>query len=197
MENSSVQTSEITKEDLDRLLKYHVWASAGVGLVPVPVADMVALTAIQINLVRKIAKAYDIPFLKDKVKNILGALLGSAIPSSAGLPLSASIVKSVPVIGQAVGALAMPVIAGASTYAVGKVFIQHFASGGTFLTFDPEKSKAYYTEMFGEGKKIVKESEEIVADISESEAGKEVPAPKKEKKAAKKAKKNEKGRLGD
>ncbi|MCP4105129.1 MAG: DUF697 domain-containing protein [Desulfobacteraceae bacterium] len=144
MENSSVQTSEITKEDLDRLLKYHVWASAGVGLVPVPVADMVALTAIQINLVRKIAKAYDIPFLKDKVKNILGALLGSAIPSSAGLPLSTSIVKSVPVIGQAVGALAMPVIAGASTYAVGKVFIQHFASGGTFLTFDPEKSKAYY-----------------------------------------------------
>ena len=37
----------------------------------------------------------------------------------------------------------MPVIAGAA-YAVGKVFIQHFASGGTFLTFDPEKVRAHY-----------------------------------------------------
>ncbi|MCP4106117.1 MAG: hypothetical protein GY749_11350 [Desulfobacteraceae bacterium] len=48
----------------------------------------------------------------------------------------------------------MPVAASASTYALGKIFIQHFASGGTFLTFDPEKVKAYYAEMFEDGKKV-------------------------------------------
>ena len=50
----------------------------------------------------------------------------------------------------------MPLIAGASTYAVGKVFYRHFASGGTFLTFDPEKARAYYEEMFQKGKDVVK-----------------------------------------
>ena len=36
------------------------------------------------------------------------------------------------------------VFAGASTFAVGKVFIEHFESGGTFLTFDPERVLEYY-----------------------------------------------------
>ena len=36
-------------------------------------------------------------------------------------------------IGQSTGAITMPVIAGASTYAIYKVFVQHFESGGTFL----------------------------------------------------------------
>jgi hypothetical protein len=37
-----------------------------------------------------------------------------------------------------------PAFASASTYAVGKVFIQHFATGGTFLDFDPDKVKAHF-----------------------------------------------------
>ncbi len=48
----------------------------------------------------------------------------------------------------------MPILCGAATYATGKVFIQHFASGGTFLTFDPAKVKAHYAQMFEEGKKV-------------------------------------------
>jgi len=83
----------VSTEDMDRLIRHHVWASIGVGLVPIPLVDMVGLTAIQINLLRKIAKAYEISFFKDKVKNILGALVGSAIPSAAGPTLAASIIK--------------------------------------------------------------------------------------------------------
>jgi hypothetical protein len=41
---------------------------------------------------------------------------------------------------------------------VGKVFARHFAEGGTFLSFDPEKAKAFYEEMFKEG-------QEVAADI--------------------------------
>ena len=46
----------------------------------------------------------------------------------------------------------MPALAGASTYAVGKVFVQHFESGGTFLNFDPEDVRDYYAEQFEKGK---------------------------------------------
>jgi len=48
----------------------------------------------------------------------------------------------------------MPITAGAVTYAVGKVFHQHFASGGTFLSFDPDKVRDYYAEMLREGKTV-------------------------------------------
>ena len=49
----------------------------------------------------------------------------------------------------------MPAAAGASTYAVGQVFIQHFESGGTFLDFDPDKVKAYFAEQVEKGKLVV------------------------------------------
>ena len=45
--------------------------------------------------------------------------------------------KGVPGIGWAVGALSMPVLSAGATYVIGKVFIQHFASGGTLLDFNP------------------------------------------------------------
>jgi uncharacterized protein (DUF697 family) len=126
-----------------------------VGLVPIPMVDFLGITGVQLNMVRKMADFYDIPFSKDMTKNLIISLIGGAIPVSAAYPFASSI-KFIPLIGQSLGAVSMPIIAGASTYAVGKVFYRHFASGGTFLTFDPEKARAYYEEMFQKGKDIVK-----------------------------------------
>ena len=48
----------------------------------------------------------------------------------------------------------MPIYSGAATWAIGKVFIQHFASGGTFLDFDPQKVKDYFRNLFEQGKEV-------------------------------------------
>ena len=48
-----------------------------------------------------------------------------------------SLVKSFPGVGTAIGALTMPVFSAGATYVIGKVFIQHFASGGTLLDYNP------------------------------------------------------------
>jgi hypothetical protein len=42
-----------------------------------------------------------------------------------------------------VGALTMPVFSAAATYVIGKVFIQHFATGGTLLDFHPPDYKEF------------------------------------------------------
>jgi len=149
--------TEVSAAEADSILRSHVWASMGLGLIPLPLADMAGLTLVQINLLRKLSKSYGIPFYKGAVKNILSALLGGLTPVSVSGPLAASIAKFIPAAGQTAGVMTMPLIAGTATYALGKVFIQHFASGGTFLTFDPEKVKAYYREMFEEGKKVAKD----------------------------------------
>ena len=39
-------------------------------------------------------------------------------------------------VGTVIGALTMPVVSAGATYVIGKVFIQHFASGGTLLDFN-------------------------------------------------------------
>ena len=68
-----------------------------------------------------------------------------------------SLIKCIPLIGQTTGAVTMPVVSGASTYAVFKVFVQHFEAGGTFLDLDPSKVKAYFAEQFKKGKKVATE----------------------------------------
>jgi uncharacterized protein (DUF697 family) len=144
------------KETADKILRNHIIGSMGVGLIPIPLLDFVALTGIQLNMLRRLAKEYGVPFSKDKVKNTLVSLLGSGLTVSLSGGMF-SLMKTVPIIGQGAAALSMPALAGATTYAVGKVFIQHFASGGTFLDFDPEKVKDYYAEMFREGEKVSSE----------------------------------------
>ncbi len=150
-----VQEAEgkVQGEGADAALRNHVLGALGVGLIPIPVVDIVALTGIQLNLLRKLAAEYDVPFSEDIVRNILGSLIGGSIPVLLSRTFF-SLVKGIPLIGHAAGALTMPILAGATTYAVGKVFIQHFASGGTFLTFDPDKVREFYNEMYKEGQKM-------------------------------------------
>ncbi len=155
METAKSQTEnrEAIRIEVDKVIKNHVMGSMGVGLIPIPVVDLVALTGVQLNMLRKLSNAYSISFSKDKVKNLLSSLVGSSIPVAVSGTL-ASLVKAIPVVGQATGALVMPLTSGATTYAVGKVFIQHFESGGTFLTFNPDEVREYYANMFKEGEKV-------------------------------------------
>jgi uncharacterized protein (DUF697 family) len=58
----------------------------------------------------------------------------------------------IPVAGTIIGGVSVPLLAGATTFAVGRVFIQHFETGGTFLDFDVDKMKNYFQQEFEKGK---------------------------------------------
>jgi len=135
-------------------IKNHAFGAMGVGLIPLPAVDFVALTALQVNLMRKLSKFYGVPFSEEVGKKIVGALIGSYAPLALVMP-AISLFKAIPLVGQSVGVLAMPVLAGATTYALGKVFVQHFESGGTFLNFNPSAVREYYRQQLEEGKSIV------------------------------------------
>lgn len=149
----SSNAAEGREKRLEKLSKNHVLASMGVGLIPLPLVDMVALTGIQLDMIRKIAAEYDVPFRQDLGKSILSSLMGGFLPVTLGCTL-ASMIKFIPLIGQTTGAVTMPVVSGASTYAIYKVFVQHFESGGTFLDLEPAKVKSYFSEQFAKGKKF-------------------------------------------
>jgi uncharacterized protein (DUF697 family) len=134
--------------------KNYTMGAIAVGFVPVPLADMAALTAIQLKMVHSIANIYDVPFSKNIAKSILGSVLGGSIAVTLALPV-ASLVKLIPIIGQSSGIISTSAIGAASTYAVGKVFTEHFESGGTFLDFDEEKARSHFKELYEEGKAFV------------------------------------------
>jgi uncharacterized protein (DUF697 family) len=118
----------------------YVKGTVALGLVPVPIFDAVALAAAQLKMVHSLAKIYEIEFSKSLGKSLIAALLGGAIPLSLRTSLY-SLCKTVSFLGQAVGILGMSILCGSSTYALGKVFIQHFESGGTLLDFDSDKMR--------------------------------------------------------
>jgi uncharacterized protein (DUF697 family) len=153
-ESSNATATEGREERLEKLAKHNILASMGVGLIPLPIVDLVGLMGIQLNMIKNIAAEYDIPFRQDIGKSIISSLMGGVLPVTVGCAL-ASMIKFIPLIGQTTGAVTMPVVSGACTYAIYKVFVQHFESGGTFLDLDPAKVKSYFKEQFAKGKKIV------------------------------------------
>ncbi|MCI5191981.1 MAG: DUF697 domain-containing protein [Candidatus Electrothrix sp. AU1_5] len=138
---------------LDKIIKNHTLSAIGVGLIPAPAVDFAGVLVIQSNMIREITMLYNVPFMKEAAKNALTSLIGNAFLANA-MPIFSSMIKVIPVIGQTIGMVTMPVSCGASTYATGKVFIRHFESGGDLVSFDSEKMKAYYKEMLKEGKRV-------------------------------------------
>ncbi len=121
--------------------------SAATGLIPLPFVDMAGFMAMQLLMLKKLCELYGIPFDSQRSKSAI-AILASGINSAY---VAASSSKLIPFIG-AFSIAAMPAVNGALSYAVGRVFIQHFASGGTFLDFDPNKVRGYFEEQYRSGK---------------------------------------------
>ncbi len=136
----------------ETVIRNHVVWAMGAGFIPVLVADIFAVSAIQLDMIRQLCKVYNIDFSETRGKAIVTSLTSSAIARIG----AGSVVKLIPGVGTYLGGVTVSVFAGASTYALGEVFKKHFASGGTILDFDPARLKKYYDEKFEKGKKVVK-----------------------------------------
>jgi uncharacterized protein (DUF697 family) len=138
------ETTEMTDERRDEQAsqlvdRFSLWAGAA-GLVPIPLVDMAVVGGVQLQMLRKLSDIYGVPFSENMGKSVLASLAGAVIPASTATTTAmgiGSVAKGMPGIGTLVGALTMPVFSAGATYIIGKVFIQHFASGGTLLDFNP------------------------------------------------------------
>jgi uncharacterized protein (DUF697 family) len=134
----------MTEEERDQVAsklvdRFSLWSGAA-GLIPIPLVDMVAVGGVQLQMLRRLSEIYGVPFTENRGKSILASLAGAVIPASTATTTAVgvgSLMKSLPGVGTAIGALTMPVYSAGATYVIGKVFIQHFASGGTLLDFNP------------------------------------------------------------
>jgi len=139
-----------TNADADRILRNHTIAAGAGILVPVPLLNIGVLTAIQLRMLKRLAKAYEVEFVEQRANALIGTLASVSLRASAH-----GLLSIVPGIGRSLALLGAPLFPAAATYALGRVFIKHFESGGTFLNFDETKAKDEFDEEVKEGKKVI------------------------------------------
>ena len=147
----------------DSIIKNHMIWSMGAGFIPVPIADLFAVSAIQLDMIRQMCKLYEVDFQQTQGKALITALTGSGLAR-----LGARAVKFIPGVGSILGGVTMAVLSGASTFALGEVFKKHFETGGTFLDFDPQRLKNYYNEKFEKGKQVAEDMRKKQENVSKS-----------------------------
>ncbi|WP_420459703.1 DUF697 domain-containing protein [Neolewinella sp.] len=160
---NTIMPDDTTDKDAhaSTIIRNHVvWSMGASYLVPLPVADILAVSALQVDMTRQLCRVYGVDFAETQGKTIVTSLTTSAM-TKAG---ARSLIKLVPGIGTIVGGVATAVLNGASTYAMGEVFKKHFSSGGTFLDFDVARLKKVYNEKFEKGKDIAKQWKQEAAE---------------------------------
>jgi uncharacterized protein (DUF697 family) len=134
------KTDEQRDEEASQLVdRFSLWSGAA-GLIPIPLVDIAAVGGVQLQMLRRLSEIYGVPFTDNRGKSIIASLAGSILPASTATTTAmtfGSMIKSVPGLGTVAGALTMPALSAGATYIIGKVFIQHFASGGSLLDFNP------------------------------------------------------------
>lgn len=137
-ETTDAVRDERASQLVDRL---SFWSGAA-GLIPLPLVDMAAVGGVQLYMLRRLSEIYEIPFSENLGKSILSSLAGAVIPATTATT-AASVMKGVPIVGTAIGALTMPAVGAGATWIIGKVFTKHFTSGGTLLDFNPPNYREF------------------------------------------------------
>lgn len=131
------------------IIRNHVGFAMGAALIPMPGADLLAVSAVQLNMLRQIARVYQVGFMDTLGKNIISAVAGGSAAR-----LGASLIKIIPGVGTIIGELSMPALAGASTYAMGAVVAKHFQNGGTLDDLDLQSARTGYQQQMETGKEV-------------------------------------------
>jgi uncharacterized protein (DUF697 family) len=150
--------------------KYVYWAM-GAGVVPLPLVDVAGVATAQIFLVRDLSGLYGVTFSEHLTKNVIGLLMGSLGNRVLAQIAVGTLFKTLPFGGAVIGSLlAMPTLAAACTYALGKVFVRHFEAGGTLMNVNIAHGKEYFEKQFKKGKERFTKATPVVVEAPVAEA---------------------------
>ena len=140
--------------EADRIVHGHMMWAMGAGVMPIPLFDIAAVTAVQMDMLNHLARLYGVDYTNAGGKTFVGALTGSTFAH-----IGASMLKFIPGIGTVFGGISMAAMSGASTYAVGAVARSYFLAGRGVSSIDAEEARRRYEEEFEHGKDVASDLE--------------------------------------
>jgi uncharacterized protein (DUF697 family) len=129
------------------VVESHTSWAATAGFLPVPGADVLAIFAVQLRMISRLGAVYGVPFREQAARSAIAALMAGILQRAIAGGVASGL-KLVPGIGTLLGIAAQPGLAYAGTYAIGRVFIMHFESGGTYFDFDPSRMREQFRRQF-------------------------------------------------
>lgn len=155
------------RQEAEKIVKTHVIWSIGAGFVPIPFLDIAAVTLIQLDMLKQLCRLYEVDYYESKGKATLSTVTGSTFAR-----IGASAIKSLPGLGTILGSVSMPILSGASTYAIAQAVMLHFESEGDLFDLDLDTFKQVYKDHLQKGKeyasKLNKERQTSKASSSNS-----------------------------
>lgn len=146
----AAEAAAVRRERIDGIIRKHVLWASGAGLIPIPLADVAAVTGVQVSMLRDITRIYKSELSEADLQNFITALTGGMLAR-----LGASAVKAIPGIGTLLGGASMSIMSGASTYAVGRVARTQLEASGSLAAVDLERAKREYKQAYESGKDYV------------------------------------------
>ncbi len=134
------------------IIENSVLWSMGAGVIPVPIGDFIAVTAVQLDMLKRLSKAMG----KDYQEYSARAFI-LAVNSGISAKIGASLIKGIPGIGSVVGSVSMPIMAGASTYSLGNLFVNFMTQYGSLEHIDMSKAREQFKAFYEVGKSKVEE----------------------------------------
>ena len=140
------------KYKADNIIKNHVMFATGAGAIPIPLLDFAGVTAVQLDMMKKLTNLYNENYSENLGKAFIASLTSTSIAR-----MGASLIKAIPIVGTALGVVSMSIMSGASTYALGNVITQFLEKGIGFKDFNEDMARKIYEENLEKGKKIAEE----------------------------------------
>jgi len=134
-------TRQITKSK--KIIQYHVVMSMGAGAIPFAGIDMLAVGSLQLGMLKKLCVVFDESF-----ENMSSEALICTISGTATARIGAAFIKTIPIIGTAIGSMSMSLMAGASTYALGQMFVRYLDDQVLFKSVDANKAKLLFMHYY-------------------------------------------------
>ncbi len=108
----------------------HAAGSAFGGIIPLPIANLASVTALNVHMLKRLTALYDVPYERDRARALVIALLGGIMPSGLGMVASSTLGALIPASGL-IGLAVSSVSALVCTRRIGHTLIEHFESGKT------------------------------------------------------------------
>lgn len=137
---------------VDPLIQRHVGLAMGAAALPLPVADVAAVTAVQLALAARLARVYGVREDGARLRAAVLALVGAA-----GARAGASALKGLPGIGTWLGGAAQVSLAGAATWALGQALREHFEQRGSLREADRPSLEVRYAAHVARARTLVRE----------------------------------------
>jgi uncharacterized protein (DUF697 family) len=112
-----------------QLVQWYAGWAATASAIPLPFVDMAGVMALQVIMVRRLARLHGMAMNPAQARTLLLSALGGAVSPSVTAMGVPSLLKVVPGIGSFLGSMVAPAAAGAATLAVGEFFNRRLLAG--------------------------------------------------------------------